>query len=274
MAISLHIWPALGLLNTLGSKNKTLSFTARTMRSIEMTPFPTSTISWFPRVTFSPDNGALLPQTSHDIHSEDVKNQLLLLLKQNPIPHHILQQMSLDQFVCHQTTQNVTTVVKKMTSGSQPSPSRHLCLPFKTESNKTHRCEAFSTYLYMQILPGCVRQGEAALQGDAAAHEDLAEQQWRVTRGVPRRVTGGHPGGSTGRARLWLRLQLDGLSATEWEGTCLPRALPRGFAHAAAQGFKKTFSSYADVLCSPLTPDVQFTSSISKAAGILRGNQK
>lgn len=90
-------------------------------------------------------------------------------------------------------------------------------------------------------LPGCVCQGEAPL-GEAPVHQEFAEQQRRVAGGVSRRVTRGHPGGSTGWARSWLWFQPDGLSAAEWEGVSLLGAIPEGLTHAATQWFiSKTF---------------------------------
>lgn len=79
--------------------------------------------------------------------------------------------------------------------------------------------------------------------------------------GVSRRVTGGHPGGSAGRARRRLWFHLDGLSAAAdaaaaWEGSGLPRAFTEGLTHAACVGAL----FYAD-----LSPDRWSGSSISAA---------
>lgn len=87
-------------------------------------------------------------------------------------------------------------------------------------------------------LPGCVCQGEAPL-AKAPVHQEFAKQQRRVTGGVSRRITRGHPGGSAGWARSWLRFHLDGLSAAEWERISLPGAFPEGFTHVAMQRFSR-----------------------------------
>lgn len=91
----------------------------------------------------------------------------------------------------------------------------------------------------VDVIPGCVRQGEAPLQGDASVHQEFAEQQRRVAGGVSRGVTGGHPGGSAGRAGRRLCFQLDGLGAGAGEGPGLPRAFTEGLTHAAVRGLSE-----------------------------------
>lgn len=131
----------------------------------------------------------------------------------------------------------------KMTSDSQPSKSfDHIYLQKLLFYTKSFIKILSTKGRSLSTLPGCVCQGKAPLQSDATVHEELAEQQWRVAGGVSRRATGGHPWGSTGRARHWLRFQLDRLRAAEWEWTSLHRASTEGLAHAAVQGFNKTWS--------------------------------
>lgn len=60
------------------AQNKTLSFTARTTRAIQLTPVLTSRKPWFPSVTFTSDNEAFFwLQPTHDTLFDDVKKQLL-----------------------------------------------------------------------------------------------------------------------------------------------------------------------------------------------------
>lgn len=81
-----------------------------------------------------------------------------------------------------------------------------------------------------------MRQGEASLQGDAAVHEELAEEERRVAGRVP----GGHPGGAAWRTPSGAWLQFDGLGSgggtdTAGGGEHLQQrhAIPECLTHAA-----------------------------------------
>lgn len=104
----------------------------------------------------------------------------------NSIPHHILKQISLHQFACHQLSQKVT--IAKITSESQPLSSIHLCLLFKAKSHKSHLCEtlliANTTWVCVPRWSGAAGQccGSWAACGTAAeSDEGSSEESHRGT---------------------------------------------------------------------------------------------